>query len=374
MYLAIREMRFAKARYLLIAVIMVLVAFLVLFVTGLAQGLAYDNAASVKNMAATHFILEQDSNHRFTRSQVDSNLLQQARDIAGERNAEPLGLKMTTVIPSGATEKLDITLLAVNPQGWLAPSLTSGTPLSDQTKGYVLVDEKMLEYGLKVGSTIVDQASGTGWIISGFVQHESYSHSPAVFLNLQDWSELQERTLTRQGTGSGNGAVFNAIAVKDAKDKIKALQTALPGTEVITKSAAVSAIPGYKEEQSSLLMMIGFLFVISAFVLAVFFYVITIQKTSQFGVLKAIGTRTAYLAGSVAWQVLVLSLGSLAVSVVLVQLFEAVLPPSMPFQLGLTTMLLTCLSFVAMSLAGSLFSVWKVARVDALDAIGRTAA
>ncbi|WP_433922972.1 hypothetical protein [Paenibacillus taichungensis] len=39
MYLAIREMRFAKGRYALIATIMVLVSFLVLFVTGLAQGL-----------------------------------------------------------------------------------------------------------------------------------------------------------------------------------------------------------------------------------------------------------------------------------------------------------------------------------------------
>ncbi|MDG0811308.1 hypothetical protein [Cohnella rhizosphaerae] len=38
MYLAIREMRFAKVRYSLIAAIILLVAFLVLFVTGLARG------------------------------------------------------------------------------------------------------------------------------------------------------------------------------------------------------------------------------------------------------------------------------------------------------------------------------------------------
>jgi putative ABC transport system permease protein len=162
--------------------------------------------------------------------------------------------------------------------------------------------------------------------------------------------------------------------LQNAKEKVKELQDALPQTEVITKSAAVSAIPGYKEEQGSLMMMIAFLFVISAFVLAVFFYVITIQKTSQFGILKAIGTRTAYLAGSVAMQVLVLSVGSLMISILLVQLFQAVLPSSMPFQLGFSTLLITSLSFVAMSLAGSLFSVWKVAKIDALDAIGRTAA
>ncbi|WP_261305235.1 ABC transporter permease [Paenibacillus andongensis] len=374
MYLAIREMRFAKGRYTLIATIMVLVSFLVLFVTGLAQGLGYDNAASVKNMAATHFVLEQDSNHRFTRSQVDQNQLEKAGLIVGKENAEPLGVKMTTVIPSDGTEKIDVTLLGINPGGWLAPTVTEGSPLSDQIKGHVLVDQKLSNSGVKIGTIIVDQASGTKWIVDGFVKNESFSHTPAVFLNKQDWLNLQAQTLTRQGTKSADSQVYNAIAIKNSNEKVRDLHAALPGTEVITKSEAVSAIPGYKEEQGSLLMMIVFLFVISAFVLAVFFYVITIQKTSQFGILKAIGTRTSYLARSVTMQVLVLSVGSLVISILLVQLFEAVLPSSMPFQLGFSTLALTCLSFVTMSLAGSLFSVWKVANIDALDAIGRTAA
>ncbi|MCY9666248.1 ABC transporter permease [Paenibacillus alginolyticus] len=375
MYLAIREMRFAKARYSLIATIMVLVAFLVLFVTGLAQGLAYDNAASVKNMAATHFVLGQDSNHRFTRSQVDQNQLEKAGLLVGKENAEPLGLKMTTVVPSGETGKIDVALLAVNLESWLAPTVTEGSPISDQTKGHVLVDQKLSNSGVKIGSIIVDQASGTKWTVSGFVKNESFSHAPAVFLNKQDWLNLQAQTLTRQGTESAaDSKIYNAVAIKASKEKVKELQSSLPNTEVITKSEAVSGIPGYKEEQGSLMMMIVFLFVISAFVLAVFFYVITIQKTSQFGILKAIGTRTAYLARSVTLQVLVLSVGSLVLSVLLVQLFEAVLPSSMPFQLGFSTLALTCLSFITMSLAGSLFSVWKVAKIDALDAIGRTAA
>ncbi|MNC23688.1 FtsX-like permease family protein [compost metagenome] len=123
-----------------------------------------------------------------------------------------------------------------------------------------------------------------------------------------------------------------------------------------------------------MLMMIAFLYIISAFVLAVFFYVITIQKTVQFGILKAVGARTRYLAQSVALQVLVLSAGSLAASVLLVKLLEAALPGSMPFLLGTSTLVLTCLAFMAISMAGSLVSVWKVAKIDALDAIGRAAA
>jgi len=374
MYLAIREMKFSKGRYLLITTIAVLVSFLVLFVTGLAQGLAYDNAASVKNMTASHFILEQDSNHRLTRSQVDQNQFEKAASIVGSENAEPLGVKMTTIVSDGATEKIDVTLLAVNSEGWLAPEAISGSPLSDQKQGHVLVDQKMMDYGVEIGTIIIDQASETKWIVDGFVKDESFSHTPAVFLTKADWSDLQAQSLAHLAGNQERDLTYNAIAVKAEKEKVNDLKNALPDTEVITKAEAIAAIPGYKEEQGSLMMMIAFLFVISAFVLAVFFYVITIQKTSQFGILKAIGTRTAYLARSVSLQVLVLSIGSLLISILLVKLFEAVLPNSMPFQLGFSTLLLTSVSFVAVSLVGSLFSVWQVAKIDALDAIGRTAA
>lgn len=375
MFLALREMRFAKARYILIAIIMVLVAFLVLFVTGLAQGLAYDNAASVKNMAATHFVMEDNSNHRFTRSQIDEEQLDAAAAVVGDQNVEPLGVSMTTVIPEGETVKLDITLLAVRPEGWLMPELISGTKFSDLSKRYVLVDQSMTEDGIDIGTVLVDQASGAEWTVNGFVANESFSHTPAVFLSEQDWIDLQMQSPGHPGADeAASNTRYNAIAVKDSADQLTHLQEVLPGTEIITKSEAISAIPGYKEEQGSLLMMIGFLFAISAFVLAVFFYVITIQKTSQFGILKAIGTRTSYLAKSVALQVLVLSVGSLALSILIVQLFKAVLPDSMPFQLGWLTMVITSVSFIVMSLGGSLFSVWKVTKIDALDAIGRTAA
>lgn len=264
----------------------------------------------------------------------------------------------------------------VNPEGWLAPTVTEGSLITDQTKGQVVVDQKLSESGVTIGTVLVDQASGTEWTVGGFVQNESFSHSPVVFLNEQEWLTLQGGSRTSQSSGdtNANASIYNAIAIKDGGDQVDRLSVALSNTEIITKSDAVSAIPGYKEEQGSLLMMIAFLYVISAFVLAVFFYVITIQKTSQFGILKAIGTRNAYLAGSVSLQVLVLSVGSLVISVLLVRLFESILPASMPFQLGLSTLALTCVLFILMSMAGSLFSVWKVTKIDALDAIGRTAA
>ncbi|AZN38832.1 ABC transporter permease [Paenibacillus albus] len=375
MYLAIREMRFAKVRYSLIAIIMLLVTFLVLFVTGLARGLAYDNAASIQNMDATHFIMEKDSNHRFTRSQLNEHDWIQAGSIAGQENVQPLGVKMTTMMADGTTGKLDVTLLGMNPAGWLMPKVTEGEPITPGGTGSVLVDGKLKDAGIGLGTVLVDQASGLKWTVRGFVSHESYSHSPAVFLNEHDWRQLQSETAARTEIGeSGDGTIYNAIAVKANEHQVEQLAAALPDSEIVTKSQAVQAIPGYKEEQGSLWMMIIFLFLISSFVLAVFFYVITIQKSSQFGILKAIGTRTAYLVRSVALQVLLLSTGSLMISMLLIQGIKALLPGGMPFLLQASTLTFTSGAFIVMSLVGSLLSVWKVTRIDAVDAIGRSAA
>ncbi|MCD1261672.1 ABC transporter permease [Paenibacillus athensensis] len=414
MYLALREMRFAKARYSLIATILLLVAFLVLFVTGLAQGLAYDNAASIQNMTATHFMMEKAADHHFTRSRVSGQQAAQAGAAAGANNVQPLGVRMTTVTAGGAAGKLDVTLLAVEPDGWLMPTVTEGAKLAADSAGQVVVDDKLKASGVGIGTVLTDQASGRQWTVSGFVSRESFSHSPAVWMSERDWRALQAASAGSARAGAtasaageaaagatagvadvaadaaaagvkggaasvaaddaADAAIYNALAVKTDDAGAKRLAAALPTLEAVSKAAAVAAIPGYKEEQGSLLMMRVFLFVISAFVLAVFFYVITIQKSHLFGILKAIGTRNAYLARSVVLQVLLLSAGSLLTSLLLVGAMEALLPDGMPFRLQASMLALTCGAFMAMSLAGSLLSLWKVSRIDALDAIGRAAA
>jgi putative ABC transport system permease protein len=372
MYLALREIRFAKTRYTLIMTIMLLVSFLVLFVTGLANGLAYANASSVENMSADHFVVQKDSNNRFTRSLLSHDQLADARSVVGDTGATPLSIQMTTVTEDSASLKTDVTLFAIDMESWLAPAVVEGEGITNATKGQVIVDEKLKESGFVIGSTLRDQMTGMTWVISGFVKDESYSHTPVVFMNNQDWQQLKQQSVI-------NGKVadqpsINTIAVKADSGQVLQLQEKLSEVEVISKGAAVSAIPGYKEEQSSLLMMIVFLYIISAFVLAVFFYVITIQKTSQFGILKAIGTNTGYLARSVIGQVLVLSVSSQVISLLLIELVSSVIPEGLPFKLDMATIILTCSLLVVMSLGGSLLSVIKVAKTDALDAIGRAAA
>lgn len=58
MFLAWREIKHTKVRYALIGFIMILIIWLVLFVTGLANGLASDNASAIKESPASYYVLE----------------------------------------------------------------------------------------------------------------------------------------------------------------------------------------------------------------------------------------------------------------------------------------------------------------------------
>lgn len=156
---------------------------------------------------------------------------------------------------------------------------------------------------------------------------------------------------------------FNAIALKKNLTKRS-------GYQVISKQTLINNIPGYSAEQSSLYLMIGFLYLISLFVLAVFFYIINLQKISDFGTLKALGTKTGYLVGHVLTEMGLLSVSGILVSFLVTYLIKLKMPASMPFSLSLTTLLGTGLLFLGIALLSALLSLIKVVKVDPINAIG----
>ncbi|MBH0357151.1 ABC transporter permease [Bacillus thuringiensis] len=68
-------------------------------------------------------------------------------------------------------------------------------------------------------------------------------------------------------------------------------------------------------------MIIAFSLVITSLLIVVFFYVVTLQKTQQLGVLKAIGTKNPYLTYNLVVQAVFLSVVALLVGVGLTLVF-----------------------------------------------------
>ncbi|GIN84781.1 ABC transporter permease [Heyndrickxia sporothermodurans] len=351
MFLALKELKQSKLRYGLIGTIMILLSFLVLIISGLANGLSHDNASSIIEMKADKFVLSSDSEGKLLRSQIKKKDVEQVLAQTDEKDAVPIHIKMSTFEKKGSSKKVDIAIFASKQDSFIAPKIIEGKT-RDLKDNEIIADESIKEKGIALGDEIVDPVFNKVFKIVGFTQNQMFSHTPVVFMNENVWKSI---ALPHEKD-------YSVIALNSDKE--------ISHTKVVDKKEVLQSIPGYKEEQGTLTMIITFLLVIAALLIGVFFYVITLQKTQQLGVLKAIGTKNSYLAKNLVVQALFLTGIALVIGIGLISAVQAILPPSMPFLLTTTMVVQYAGIFIVISLLGTLISLYQVLKVDALEAIG----
>ena len=159
-----------------------------------------------------------------------------------------------------------------------------------------------------------------------------YSHSNIVMM---DQSKIEQ---------SSNVATFyvtNQLSKSD-KNKINHIK----GVQTATTDNITSNIASYKAEQTPLDMMIISLYIITAIVLSAFFYVMTIQKTSEIGILKAIGITTKHLLTSLILQISMITFIGVAIAEVVIFLISQILPVSMPFHIDMHNIIIVLVVFM----------------------------
>jgi len=370
LFLAIKELKHSKLRFLLIGVITILIAWLVLILCGLGNGLTTLSAATIKNMDADYVVFEEESRASMSRSVISESLVDEIKQQANVEDAAPVGATSTTVINESSTDgkKVDVSILGIIPGSFLEPQVVEGDSLKEGKPLEVIANDSLKKEGYKIGDTLEIEGSLEKMKIVGFVTNETYNHLPSIFTTLDKWQAIQ---FAAPGSDKGIEKPVNAIMLQGENIDAEQLSKQFDNIEIVTKAKAIQGMPGFKEENGTIMMMLGFLLVISAFVLGVFFYVLTLQKSNQFGILKAIGASNRFLAKTIVSQVFLLSLISVVIGILLTYLTALILPEDMPFSLDIKLVVLYSILLVIISTLGSLASVRRVTKIDPLLAIGR---
>lgn len=370
MFLAMREIAHSKMRFLMIVIIFVMMAWLVFILSGLGNGLSSLAASAFKNMKADYVVFEQGAQNSMSKSLLSEQLVEEAKGLPNVIDAAPMGSTMATALTGEVVsndDKVDIAILGIRPGTFLEPAVVEGRVLSPDDLTGVIVDKTMKDKGFELGDTFKLDGSTVSLTIVGFVEDQTYNHLPAVFVPIEEWREI---TFAAPGSDKGIEAPVNAIMLQGAKIDPAAIDGKLTNTDTVTRAAAVQGMPGYKEENGTILMMLGFLFVISAFVLGVFFYVMTMQKSNQFGIMKAIGATNGFLSKAIVSQVFVLSLVSIVIGVLLAYGTAAIMPEGMPFKLETSLVVVYSVVLLIIAVLSSLISVRKITKIDPLQALG----
>ena len=117
--------------------------------------------------------------------------------------------------------------------------------------------------------------------------------------------------------------------------------------------------------------MIGFLYVVAALVIGVFFWNAAVARTGEIALLRAIGaSRGRTVREHVAQVLLVAVAGTLLAAVGSLGL-AALLPSGVPFLLPVSAVVSTAVLFVVIALLAGLAPVRRITSVDPLITLGR---
>lgn len=371
MFLAIRELKYAKLRFVMIGMILVLISWLVFILSGLGNGLSSLSASAFKEMEADYVVFEEGSRHSMLRSVISEDLTEELKKQQEVLDAAPMGSRTAVVLKKNATsddEKIDVSLLGINPGTFLEPAVIEGEGLTKGKDFEVIANSTLKDSGIQLGDILEIEGTTQTIKVVGFVENQSFNHLPAIFMTLDLWRQIH---FAAPGSDMGVNNPVNAIMLQGENISPEEIMKRVEGIEVATKQEAIKGIPGYTAENGTIMMMLAFLMAISAFVITVFFYVITLQKSNQFGVLKAIGASNSFLGRAVVSQVFILATLSIGIGIVLTYGTAAIFPKEMPFALDPLLVIVYALVLLVVSVLSSLLSVRKITKIDPLHAIGR---
>ncbi|MFV0134467.1 ABC transporter permease [Streptomyces sp. HMX87] len=359
MFVAWRDLRFAKGRFALMGTVIVLITLLVGLLSGLTAGLGRQNVSAITGLPADRIAFQAPTGGRdlsYADSTVTRQQWRQWAEAPGVKNAEPLGI--TTTKATAGDRSTGVSAFGVEPGSRLAPQ---SRRISDGA--VVLSTAAADELGVRPGGFVT--LAGRRLAVAAVSGNAHFSHTPVVWTSLDTWRG------TAPPAGGADGPTATVIALETTSDAGIADTDRRVGTKTVTTEDSLSAIGSYASENGSLQLMRGFLFAISALVIGAFFTVWTIQRSGDVAVLKALGASTAHLLRDALGQAAVLLAGGTLLGTGLAAgLGALVAGRAVPFVLTPGTVLVPAAVMTALGLLGAALSVRRITSVDPLTALG----
>lgn len=348
MFLAYKEMLRSKGRYLLMILVIVLVSYLIYFLSGLSFGLANNNRSAIDRWDANSIVISKYANNSLASSKISQAALPAA--LKTTKNRQPVSESMA--VSAHNSHDTNVTVLGINFKGFLAPTLISGRQAKHPHE--IVVDQSLLTTGLKKGSTITLNGGKQHYKIVGVTKNNRFSTLPVVFMSINNYQSFT-------GTpGQISGVVFKN-AEKPALGK---------SYQRLSIQKLINKLPGYSAEVSTFELMIGSLFVIIAFIIGIFMYIMTIEKTQMYGVMRAQGISGSRIVKTLLSQSFLIGVVGIGIGLILNQLTMLAIPDTMPYYSSGLLVAGASAILLVMVILGAMVSIWRINRIDPLDAIG----
>lgn len=352
MFLAWKEIKHDKLRYGLITMMIVLIGYLVFILTSLSIGLANQNTQAINSWKPNTIILNKNSNINIGQSKLTTT---QVENMHLDNKKSSLIGNSAVVATSNKKSKISSQFVGIKKNQYIYKNLKLSDGQLPKNNREVVADSQFQEKGYRIGDQIKLNDANFLYKIVGFTKQAKLNIAPVLYGDLNDWHRLSNL----DDTFAGNAVI--------SKQKIKLNDANLFNYPV---NKVIQNLPGYSAQNMTFSFMIGFLLIISLIVIAVFLYILTMQKVNNYSVLRAQGIPANFLMKSTLIQSIILVgmgiIGSLLITILTLML----LPSSVPIDFNLPIIGGTIIGLLLTGIIGAIIPAFMIVRIDPAEAIG----
>lgn len=365
MSIGLRELRRKPLRFGAAGAALVLLTVLLLLLGGLLDGLYLGSTGALRAQQADLITYSADAKKSLIRSRIDEAERRQVEAVPGVEQVDGLGVALLGANVPGQSDVASAAVIGY--QGGVR-----GVP-DPPAPGRAYADRRLEAAGVEVGQTLLLGPQREPLEVVGWVDDTSYLLQGGLWVEPGTWRSILASARPDATLADGT---FQALAVTtapgvDPAQVAAAIDGATGGaTTTVTRDDAIAALPGLREQSSTFTSIIAVTLLVAGLVVALFFALLTLERTGLYGVFKAIGASTGQIFSGVVAQAVVLGALSFLFGAGAAWLLSLPIPAAVPLQLEPNRVVVTGVALVAMAVAGSVFSLRRVVKIDPASAIG----
>lgn len=375
MFIAIRDLKYAKGRFFLMGFVVTLVAFLVITLSGMSEGLIKANISGLIELPATHIAFEDNGNPSYRQTMVERYMWEGWAEEDAVKAIAPMGHTVFTARAADDTPH-EIALWGIEAGSFVEPPVIIGEGWGEVENGVVITGD-LVKDGVGIGDELILDRALTRLVVVGFTEEpRNIGHLPVIYAQLPKW---QEATYGPPG-GPPPGEklpdiLFDFVSIVALQLEEGADLEAIDDeneTKTFDRLGFYAASVGYESEVQTVQMIQSLLVVISALVLGAFFSIWTIQRTREIGLVKALGASNGYLMRDALGQaVLLIALGTMLGLAGTLWVEHLVEGTKFPFMLPVGAVVGAITTLFITGLIGAGLSIKRITSIDPIIALGQ---
>lgn len=367
MRIALTELRRQPRRFVAATAILSMLAALLMLLGGLLDGLTAEAVDAIRGQRADLLVFSAESDSQFGQSRIDREVRRAAQAVDGVAEVGGLGvIQLGSRLPGKGPRDL----VAVSVFGYELPPVGVPDPPPD---GQVYADESLRSDGVEVGTIIPLGPGGSNVTVVGFTPPIPYRFGPTLWANVDTWRSVLGEN--RPGASLADG-VTQALALDvegDPEEIAAAIDRRTGSTRTLTPEGVIEADVAVQSQDSTFKGIIATTVAVAIVVVALFFALLTIERTALYGVLKAIGARSSTLFGGVIAQAVLLTVIASLIGAGASVLLATLIPSgTVPIALSGGRVVTSAALLLVAAVLGCAFSLRRVLRIDPASAIGGT--